>query len=115
VKKKLALSGSALAVAAMLSLGGSIPAATAASYGEVGTTFCSGSSPVPWLKVRAIGPFLATPPGRGYSTYAAHSNYANWYGQGTQPGGGWSAWSQGTPEMVLDIDTSQTYGYCTPH
>lgn len=111
--KKRALSLSALTLAAILAVGGSIPAATAA-IGDTGTTYCSGVNPTPRLKVRAIGFFTATPPGRGYSTYYGFGVWADWYGVGTKPGGAWSAWIENGGGYTPSIDTAQTYGYCSP-
>lgn len=111
--KRSLFSGVAASAAALALVLGGAAAPASAALGETGSTYCSGSTPSPWLKVRAVGFFLATPP-NGTSTFYGFSYYSNWYGAGRAPGGGWSAWVQNGGGFTPDIDTSQTYGYCNP-
>lgn len=113
MKKRTRLGLVAAASTVALILGGSIPAS--AAFGETGTTHCSGSTPAPWLKATAtnVGGASVTPPGRGYSTFVVLGT-TPYYSAGTAPGGGWSVWTQYYAGLYADINTAQTYGYCTP-
>ncbi len=115
MKKKSHMAIPAVAMAAALVLGVSIPANAATN--DIGSTFCSGFSPVPWLRAQggpAVGGALVTPPRRGYSTLIGLS-VTPWYGQGVAPGGGWSVWTANAGGYYADINMDGTYGYCTPN
>lgn len=112
-KRKISLTAASMAIAAGLVVAGSAPIANAA-LGATGTSYCTSPNPTPRLKVRAKGFFTATPPGRGSSTYYGFSEYATWYGVGSMPGGGWSAWVENGGGFKPDIDRAGTGAYCSP-
>lgn len=112
-KRKISLAAASMAIAASLVVAGSAPLANAA-LGATGTSYCTSPNPTPRLKVRAIGLFSATPPGRQKSLQYGFHSYSTWHGVGIKPGGAWSAWVENGGGFRPDIDRANTGAYCSP-